>query len=145
MSKNSKIGYKYGFKSGLEEIIAEQLSRAGIEPKYEQLKLLYTIPEKKHTYTPDFPVTKTIIIETKGRFLTADRQKMLLLKAQYPEIDFRFIFSNSKQKISKKSKTTYSDWCIKNGFKYADKVLPEEWKKEIKYVSEKQNSRGTNK
>lgn len=132
MKKKSNVAYKYGYKSGLEEIIANQLKKSGIEPKYEQLKLSYIIPESNHTYTPDFPVTSTIIIETKGRFLTADRQKMILLKNQYPEIDFRFIFSNSKARISKKSKTTYADWCEKYGFKYADKIVPKEWTEEIK-------------
>lgn len=132
MKKKSNVAYKYGYKSGLEEIIANQLKKSGIEPKYEQLKLPYIIPESNHTYTPDFPVTPTIIIETKGRFLPADRQKMLLLKEQYPDIDFRFIFSNAKAKISKKSKTTYADWCEKNGFKYADKTVPKVWTEEIR-------------
>lgn len=130
--KNSSVGFKYGFKSGLEEIIAKQLKKAGIEPKYEQLKLSYIIPQSNHTYKPDFPVVNSIIIETKGRFLPADRKKMLLIKEQYPDIEFRFVFSNSKSKISKNSKTTYADWCEKHGFKYADKEIPKDWIKEIK-------------
>lgn len=136
---------KSRFKSGLEAEISKQLINKGINPQYEQIKLPYVIPETQHTYTPDFPVSSTIIIETKGRFLTADRQKMLRLKNQYPDIDFRFIFSNSKSKINKKSTTTYADWCIKNGFKYSDKSVPDEWIKEIKYVLKKQSSRCTNK
>lgn len=134
MSKKSSTAYKYGYKSGLEELIAEQLKKAGIEPRYEQMKIPYIIPKSNHSYTPDFPVSPTIIIETKGRFLTADRQKMLLLKEQYPEIEFRFIFSNSRAKINKKSKTTYADWCEKYGFKCADKTVPKEWAEEIKNV-----------
>ncbi len=130
--KKSNVGYRYRFKSGLEKTIAEQLTNQGIEPNYEKIKIPYTIPETKHTYTPDFPVSKTIIIETKGRFLTADRQKMLRLKEQYPNIEFRFIFSNSKSKINKKSETSYADWCVKHGFKYADKKVPDEWAQEIK-------------
>ena len=51
---------------------------------------------------------KLIIIETKGRFVTADRQKMLLVKEQYPDLDIRFVFSNPNSRISKKSKTTYA-------------------------------------
>lgn len=127
---SKQVGLTYGFRSGLEEIIAAQLKSAGIDPKFETLKLPYRV-EKNHTYTPDFPVGKRIIIETKGRFQTADRMKMLEVKKQHPEYEFRFIFNNSKSKISKVSATTYGKWCEKNGFKYADKVVPQEWIEEI--------------
>ena len=66
-------------------------------------------------------------VETKGRFLTADRKKHLLIKAQYPELDIRFLFQNSNARISKSSKTTYADWCNKYGFKFADKTIPSDW------------------
>ena len=71
-------------------------------------------------------------METKGRFVTADRKKHKLIKEQHPDIDIRFVFSNSKTRISKTSKTKYGKWCELNGFKYADKVVPDEWLKEIK-------------
>jgi hypothetical protein len=87
----------------------------------------YIIPASEHTYNPDFKLPNGIIIETKGRFVIADRKKHLLVKQQHPELDIRFVFTNSKNKINKKSKTTYADWCEKNGFKYADKEIPEEW------------------
>lgn len=128
-----QVGLLHGFKSGLEDVIAEQLKSEGIDPNYEKVKLPYRI-EKTCTYSPDFPVTKKIIIETKGRFQTADRMKMLLVKAQYPELEFRFIFTNSRSRISKASKTTYGVWCEKNGFKYADKLIPNEWIQEIKEI-----------
>lgn len=127
---SKQVGLVYGFRSGLEETIAQQLKANGIDPKFETLKLPYRV-EKNHTYTPDFPVGKRIIIETKGRFQTADRMKMLEVKKQHPEYEFRFIFNNSKSKISKVSATTYGKWCEKNGFKYADKVVPQEWIEEI--------------
>lgn len=129
-----EVGRKLGFRSGLEKVVAAQLSACGIDPNYEKLKLKYRV-EKNHTYTPDFPVTKGIVIETKGRFLTSDRMKMLLIKEQYPDIDFRFVFTNSKSRISKISKTTYGEWCNRNGFKYADKVVPLAWIEEIKNIN----------
>ena len=127
----TQVGLKYGFKSGLEEEIAEQLKTAGIEPQYETRKLPYKV-EKDCVYTPDFPVSQSIIIETKGRFVVDDRMKMLRIKKQYPDIDFRFVFTNSKARITKKSKTTYGMWCEQHGFKYADKTVPKEWLQEIK-------------
>ncbi len=84
-----------------------------------------------HKYTPDFPVTKHLIIETKGRFLPDDRAKHLLLKEQHPNVEVRFVFSRSASPIYKGSKTTYAMWCDKHGFKYADKRVPEAWLREI--------------
>lgn len=122
-----QVAAKYGFRSGLEERIAEQLDKAGIEYTYEKVKLNYVKPASKHVYTPDFVLANGIIVETKGRFLPTDRQKHILVKRHNPTLDIRFVFSNSKARISKISKTTYADWCIKNGFKFADKTIPEEW------------------
>ena len=134
---SKQVGLTQGFRSGLEEKIAAQLKLAGINPCYESRKLPYRV-EETHNYTPDFPVTKSLIIETKGRFQTADRMKMLKIKAQYPDIEFRFVFTNSKSRISKASQTTYARWCEKNGFKYADKLIPTEWIEEIKEILKKE-------
>lgn len=96
-------------------------------------KIKYIEPAKNRTYTPDFILPNGIIVETKGRFVTADRQKHLLIKAQHPELDIRFVFSNSKSRISKLSATTYAMWCEKNGYLFADKLIPKEWLKERKH------------
>ena len=121
------VAKKYGFKSGLEENISKQIEGKGIEVQYESEKVAYVIPASEHTYNPDFKLPNGIRVETKGRFVLADRKKHLLVKAQNPELDIRFVFTNSKNKINKKSKTTYGDWCDKHGFKYADKEIPDEW------------------
>lgn len=97
--------------------------------EYETTKIKYVVPESLHTYTPDFVLPNSIIVETKGRFVVADRKKHLLIQKQHPTLDIRFVFSNSKAKISKGSKTSYADWCDKYGFLYADKLIPEEWLK----------------
>tara|TARA_Y100001937_G_scaffold73896_1_gene100578 strand:+ start:10209 stop:10583 length:375 start_codon:yes stop_codon:yes gene_type:complete len=124
------VGLKYGFRSGLEDSVAEQLKNSGVGFDYEETKLSYIKPEKNHTYTPDFYLPKqNIFIETKGLFTSADRQKMRLIKDQYSDLDIRFVFSNSRSKISKRSKTTYGMWCEKYGFLFADKLIPEEWLK----------------
>lgn len=122
---------KHGFRSGLEEKVAKALKEQGIDPKYEEEKIVYTVPSRKATYTPDFRLPNGIYVETKGRFVVADRQKHLFIKAQHPELDIRFVFSNSNAKISKTSKTTYAMWCEQHGFKYADKVIPQEWIDEL--------------
>ena len=129
VTKKSKswVARKHGFKSGLEETISSQINGKGIDVKYESEKIPYIIPASNHTYNPDFKLPNGIFVETKGRFVAADRKKHMLVKSQNPELDIRFVFSNSKNKITKSSKTSYGDWCDKNGFKYADKIIPEDW------------------
>ena len=125
---NSKwVARKHGYKSGLEESVSKQIEGKGIEVQYESETVPYIIPASEHTYNPDFKLPNGIRVETKGRFVLADRKKHLLVKEQNPNLDIRFVFSNSKNKINKKSKTTYGDWCDKHGFKYADKVIPDSW------------------
>lgn len=120
----------FKFKGGLEEANAAFLRSRGIAFKYEAVKLHYTVPARPATYRPDFLLPNGIIVETKGLFETADRHKMLLIKQQFPDIDIRMVFSSSKKKIYKGSPTSYGAWCDKHGFKYADKLIPEEWLKE---------------
>lgn len=134
MKKRSKkaVGLKLGFRSGLEKIVYSQIESMNIVPKYESFKIPYVIPASNHTYLPDFQLPNDIIIETKGRFMPSDRKKHLLIKKQYPNLDIRFVFSNSKARINKGSKTTYADWCNKNGFLFSDGEIPIEWFKEVK-------------
>jgi len=115
-----------GYRSGLEGKIAEQLKSLGVPVEYETTKIKYTLSEDR-TYTADWVLPNGIVVESKGRFLGNDRKKHLLIQRQHPDKDIRFVFSNSKAKINKGSKTSYADWCNKYGFKYSDKLIPEEW------------------
>ena len=117
-----------GVRSGLEEQLVKQLTVAKVPFEYEGFTLPYTQPSKPRKYTPDIAILHNgIVIESKGRFLTSDRQKHLLIQAQYPDLDLRFVFSRSLTRISKQSKTTYAKWCEDHGFKYADRYVPQAW------------------
>lgn len=129
----SQVGLKHGFRSGLEADTAAYLVSKGIDPHYEEIVIPYVKPERKAKYTPDFPLDNGIIVETKGRFLTEDRQKHLLIKQQHPHLDIRFVFTNPNARISKTSSTTYAMWCEKHGFLYASKTIPQEWLNERKH------------
>ena len=118
---------RHGWRSGLEEKVANALTEAGIPFTYEKTKVKYIKPASEHQYTPDFVLDNGIIIETKGLFTALDRQKHILVKRQHPHLDIRFVFSNSKQRLSKASRTTYAMWCVKYGYMYADKMIPEDW------------------
>lgn len=121
-----------GYRSGLEVAVAEQLKAAGIPVCYEELRIPFQQPTKARHFCPDFVLPNGIVIESKGRFVTADRQKHLMVKEQHPDIDIRFVFSNSKTRISKQSKTTYAAWATTKGFQYADRAIPLSWLKEPK-------------
>ena len=135
--KTVRISEKVKLKSGLEEAIYSFLLSKDVSFSYETLKIFFDQPTQKKSYTPDFPINKSFIVETKGAFNSADRKKHKLIRAQHPEYDIRFIFSNSKTRIGKKSKTTYGKWCELNNFKYhcvqSTKIpFPKEWFEEIK-------------
>lgn len=123
----SKGRVKLHGRSGLEDKTMDDLAKRGVSFEYETLKVKYEKPASQHTYTPDFILANGVIVETKGLFTVEDRQKHVLVKAQNPDLDIRFVFSRSASPIRKGSKTTYADWCRKNGFLYADKVIPQEW------------------
>ena len=120
---------KYGYRSGLEFKISTALDTINYNYDYESIKIEWEDLSYR-TYTPDFILNNGIIIETKGRFLTTDRRKHLCIKKQHPNLDIRFVFENSRRKLRKGAKSTYAEWCIKHGFRYYDRIIPEDWIKE---------------
>ena len=126
----NEVGMKYGFRSGLEEKVAEFLTSNGVKFTFETLKVPYVKPETKHIYTPDFILDNGIIIETKGRWLLDDRKKHILIRKQRPDLDIRILFQNANAKIRKGSKTSYANFCEKHGIHYAHREIPVAWLKE---------------
>lgn len=118
------------YRSKFEYNTAENLRVRGVKFEYESIKIKYIRPASPRTYTPDFLLPNGIIVETKGRFTSADRMKHLWIRDEHPDIDIRFVFMNSNNTLNRSSTTTYADWCKAKGFKYADKEVPKEWIKE---------------
>jgi len=116
-----------GFRGGLERLVGDWLDQHEIPYQYEPGNIRYLVPAREAKYKPDFVLSNGIIIETKGRFVTKDRQKMLMIKSQLPDLDIRFIFSNPNNRISKRSSTTYGMWCDRQGFPYASVKASDEW------------------
>lgn len=127
-----------GFRSKFEYIINRQLIEAGMKFDYEgECNTVYYIkPVEVKRYVADFLLANGIIVECKGFFDAQDRKKHVLIKEQYPELDIRILFMNSGNKLSKRSRTTYAEWCEKVGIPYADKMIPESWLKEKKSKKE---------
>lgn len=121
-------GRALGFRSGLEEVTSRDLTARGVDFTYEDIKVHYVKPARAATYKPDFILRSNgIIVETKGRFEADDREKHLLIQAQHPGLDIRFVFSRSASPIRTGSPTTYADWCRTHGFQFADKAIPASW------------------
>lgn len=130
-SATRKRAIQAGYRSGLEEATGINLKGRNIGFEYEKMKITW-LDSKERSYTPDFVLENGIIIETKGRFVSADRRKHKEIKKQYPDLDIRFVFSNSRAKLYKGAKSTYGEWCEKHGFLYSDKIIPEFWTAEEK-------------
>ena len=114
-----KKGIVEGFRSGLEKINQDHLKAKGVPYGYENHKIPFIEPEKLRHYTPDFFLENGIVVETKGRFLSKDRQKMLLVQEQHPDLEIRFVFSRATTPIYTRSKTTCAMW--------AEKLIPDGW------------------
>ena len=114
-----------GYRSKLEENVADLLKELGVSYEYESTKVPYVI---RHNYTPDFVLASGIFLETKGYWDADDRRKILAVKKSNPELDIRMVFQAPYNKISKKSKTTYAQWCDRHGIKWTSWTnIPLEW------------------
>ena len=113
------------YRSGLEEKIADLLTELGVSFEYESTKVPYTI---QHNYHPDFVLPNNVYLEAKGYWEPADRRKVLAVKRDNPDIDLRMVFQAPFNTISKKSKTTYAQWCEKHDIPWTSWAnIPLKW------------------
>tara|TARA_R100000734_G_C3213072_1_gene27444 strand:- start:18 stop:386 length:369 start_codon:yes stop_codon:yes gene_type:complete len=113
------------FRSQLEKRIATLLTTLGVSYEYESEKVSYVI---QHNYTPDFVLPNHVYLEAKGYWDPADRRKILAVKKDNPDLDLRMVFQSPYNTISKKSKTTYAQWCEKHDIPWtAYHDIPIEW------------------
>ena len=113
------------FRSKLEEKVATLLKELGVSYEYESTQIPYVI---QHNYTPDFLLPNHVYLETKGYWDAADRRKVLAVKRDNPLIDLRMVFQSPYNIISKKSKTTYAQWCDRHDIPWtAYHEIPLEW------------------
>ena len=120
MSKKKKT-----FRSKLEESVAKVLDQVGAKYEYENQQVAYTI---QHHYNPDFVLVYCVILETNGYRDSEDRRQIKAVIRDNPDIDLRMVFQAPFNKISKKSKTTYAQWCEKHGIKWAAAhAIPIDW------------------
>lgn len=145
MSKSAKrrAAIAAGFASGFEHDVAKDLEERGVEYGYEEESFELFLPQNKNRklecsecgskeivkqawYTPDFFLANGIIVETKGRFTALDRDKALAFRAGHSGCDLRLVFEFDN-KLSRRAKQRYSQWCTSQGITYAIKRIPKEW------------------
>jgi len=116
---------EHKFRSKLEEKVATLLKELGVSYEYESTQIPYVI---QHNYTPDFLLPNHVYLETKGYWDAADRRKVLAVKRDNPLIDLRMVFQSPYNTISKKSKTTYAQWCDRHDIPWtAYHEIPLDW------------------
>ena len=113
------------FRSGLEEKVADLLGELGVKYDYESTKVPYVI---QHTYTPDFVLPNGVYLECKGYWDADDRRKIKAVKTLNPDLDLRMVFQAPYNTISKKSKTTYAQYCERLNIPWTSyHNIPLEW------------------
>ena len=113
------------FRSQLEEKVADLLVELDIKYEYETTKIAYQI---QHNYCPDFILPNGVILECKGYWDSKDRRKIKNVKEQNPDLDLRMVFQSPYNKISKKSKTTYAQWCERHKIPWTSyNNIPLDW------------------
>jgi hypothetical protein len=116
--RNKRVGI---YKSGTEKEVGDALAQLGIPATYEKAKLPYVLHRK---YSPDFNIGLTHHIEVKGYWESSDRSKLLAVIHANPTVRILVALEYPQLTISKKSKTTYSQWCDKHGIQWAPIPIP---------------------
>ena len=124
---------RFPLKNKFEDSAYDQIGQHE-QPVYEKYRTAYTVLSY---YTPDFVLENGIVIEVKGYFTPEDRNKLLMVKRQHPELDIRLLLEDGTRKLNKASHTTLADWCDKHGFPHAVKEIPAAWFAEQKTEAER--------
>jgi hypothetical protein len=120
---------KEAFRSGLEKRVAAALDELGVGYEYETVKVKYQPLAKSHLlHSRHRPAPMGFMIECKGFFESKDRTKHLNYQGRTPSARHSLrLLSFKSSPLRKASDTTTRMWCEDNGFKYADKLIPQEW------------------
>ena len=129
MSRRAEMLKDIPYRSMFEAGIADQLDEAGIAFEYEKETIVYVQPAQTRKYNPDFFLPNGIIIEAKGKWTIEDRKKMINVFEQNPELDIRMLFQHDN-KLNKRAKQRYSDWCDRRDIVYAVGKIPAGWLRE---------------
>lgn len=132
---------KEDFASGYEYRVWQDARRRGLKIEYEPFTFDYerrikggrcgdcgsSITFKRARYTPDFRVNGRLLIETKGKFDAAARQRMDDFVRSRPDIPVYILFGADNW-TTKRRTQRYTEWCGERGITCAvGDRLPESW------------------
>lgn len=120
MADRSHIHRHGVFRCRLESEVANALAELGHSATYESDKFVYYL---KKRYKPDFKIGD-VYIEVKGWWPAAERSKFLAVVVNNPDLRIFVALQNPNIKLSKKSKTTYAQWCEKHGIAWCPIPIP---------------------
>lgn len=125
------------FRSKFEKTVADYLTKKSIKFEYESIKTKFykhvqggycgdcasTDIFKRSVYLPDFSLrsSKPIYLETKGRFTSSDRTKILAVLNTSKEINrnnFRLLFMRDNY-TTKVARERYTEWCNRHNIQCA--------------------------
>ena len=112
-----------GFRSTTELRVAQQFQDEGVPYTYETDRLGYSL---KRNYTPDFKIGD-VFVEVKGYWPPSDRAKLLAVFKSNPETMLFVALERPALTISKKSKTTYAQWCDNNRIPWCPVPIPQQF------------------
>lgn len=136
-----KFERKDGYASGLERAVCMDLKKRRVKFEYEPDRLKYPrrVPGAKceacsgpasrvSVYTPDIKLRKDgSYIEVKGRFTSANRQRMADFKKGRPDVQVRILFAADNW-CTKTKRQRYTDWAKAHGYVCAvGKSVPDQW------------------
>ena len=105
------------YKSLLERDFASHIAKQKLQAEYEADTFQYVRPSH---YTPDWKIGKKRYLETKGEFAPSQRANLLAFLEQHPDIEVVMVFANAQNKLHKRAKMTYAEWCDKNDIRFHD-------------------------
>ena len=103
------------YKSGLEKRFAELLFKHGVKAEYEAKRFEFV---RMAHYVPDWKLSDSLYIETKGYFSPRNRGDLLSFREQHPGVEIFLVFSVPSNRLTSKSKTTYGEWADRHGFRW---------------------------
>lgn len=115
-----ELGYKV--RSSWELEIGKFLKQNSIQHAYEVQRFIINLDGHKVSYTPDFILSPTMIIEVKGMMYEAGFLKFIGFLEQYPEITTILIYNSLPRKYIEKILTYKNTHGIKFN-NYSEKLL----------------------
>jgi hypothetical protein len=141
---NSPVRVRRGnvvYRSRAENALANWLNERKIKFDYETIKLPYTTRvvsgfcdkcgnkkcSQRHVYLLDFWFPKHEFgIELKGRLTGHDRDKMVAVKRDNPEVNIKMLFL-SNNRLHPRTEKRYMDWAAEAGYDASVKIPDMRW------------------